>query len=342
MIKQVAIVSLSSGILGEPFIKHELKIGLNRLESYGLKVKFTDNALRGQRDLNAQPEARAADLLQAFQDPDVDMILCAIGGDDTYRLLPYLFRHDELKNALSDKIFLGFSDTTINHLMLHKLGLKTFYGQAFLPDICEPDVQMLPYTKHYFEELIRTGTISEIYLSDVWYEGRTDFGETSIGVSMPTHQNHGFELLQGASVFTGEILGGCIDTIYDIFNNERYADTVSMCEEYRLFPTVEDWKGKILLLETSEEQPTPRKYRDMLMQLKNIGVFDVLAGILVGKPMDEKYMEQYREIIVSVVDNPTLPIVFNLNVGHATPRCIIPFGVSAKVDVDAQRIFFAK
>ncbi|MEG1366984.1 MAG: LD-carboxypeptidase, partial [Oscillospiraceae bacterium] len=103
---------------------------------------------------------------------------------------------------------------------------------------------------------------------------------------------------------------------------------------------MEDWKGKILLLETSEEQPTPRKYRDMLMQLKNIGVFGVLAGVLVGKPMDEKYMEQYREIIVSVVDNPTLPIVFNLNVGHATPRCIIPFGVSAKVDVDAQRIFF--
>lgn len=26
--------------------------------------------------------------------------------------------------------FLGFSDTTINHFMLHKVGLKTFYGQA--------------------------------------------------------------------------------------------------------------------------------------------------------------------------------------------------------------------
>lgn len=89
------------------------------------------------------------------------MILCAIGGDDTYRLLPHLFDHDQLKNALSDKIFLGFSDTTMNHLMLHKLGLKTFYGQAFLPDICELDGQMLPCTEHCFAELLRTGTIAE-------------------------------------------------------------------------------------------------------------------------------------------------------------------------------------
>ena len=65
------------------------------------------------------------------------MILCAIGGDDTYRLLPYLFNHNELKDAITDKVFLGFSDTTINHLMLHKVGLRTFYGQAFLSDICD-------------------------------------------------------------------------------------------------------------------------------------------------------------------------------------------------------------
>ena len=60
------------------------------------------------------------------------MILCAIGGDDTYRLLPFLFEHNELADAVSDKVFLGFSDTTINHFMLHKVGMKTFYGQLRL------------------------------------------------------------------------------------------------------------------------------------------------------------------------------------------------------------------
>lgn len=102
------------------------------------------------------------------------MILCAIGGDDTYRLLPYLFENGELQKVVTKKIFLGFSDSTMNHFMLHKVGLNTFYGQSFLSDICELGKEMLPYTKEYFEELITTGTIKEISPSDVWYEGRTN------------------------------------------------------------------------------------------------------------------------------------------------------------------------
>ena len=32
----------------------------------------------------------------------------------------------------------------------------------------------------------------------------------------------------------------------------------------------------------------------------------------------------------------------NLNVGHATPRCMLPFGVPAAVDAEAQTITFAQ
>ena len=46
MIKTVEIVSLSSGIIGEAFAAHELKIGIRRLESMGLQVRFSKNALR--------------------------------------------------------------------------------------------------------------------------------------------------------------------------------------------------------------------------------------------------------------------------------------------------------
>ena len=35
-INTVCIVSLSSGILGEAFAKHELDLGLKRLEAYGV------------------------------------------------------------------------------------------------------------------------------------------------------------------------------------------------------------------------------------------------------------------------------------------------------------------
>ena len=339
-VKNVMIVSLSSGILGETFLQHEMEIGVKRLEAYGLKVNFSKNALKGMEYLQKHPEVRAEDLIEAFQS-DADMILTAIGGDDTYRLLPYLFEHDELKKAVKEKIFLGFSDTTINHLMLYQAGLNTFYGQSFLPDVCEMDDQMLPYTRQYFEELLQTGRIRKIVPSDVWYDSRTDFSLSAVGTKMQIHPNKGYLLLQGKSCFEGEILGGCIDTLYDIFNNERYADSVELCRKYHLFPEKNDWKGKILLLESSEEKPSPEKYEKMLDALKKTGVFDVVRGVLIGKPDGEAYFEEYKTLLRKVVNNPELPIVANINVGHAAPRCIIPFGIKARVDVKKQEIVFS-
>ena len=341
MIRNVAIVSLSSGIIGESSVRFEVEIGLRRLEAYGLKVRFMPHALKGLDYVKAHPEKRAEDLLEAFRDPEIDMILCAIGGDDTYRLLPYLFEHGELADAAKSKVFLGFSDTTINHLMLHKVGLPTFYGQAFLPDLCELGPEMLPYTRRYFEELITTGAIREITPSDVWYGERERFTPDQAGVALPPHPNRGFELVQGPSVFSGKILGGCIDSMYDMFNGSRYADMPVLCRKYRLFPEAEEWKGRILLLETSEEKPTPDEFRQALEYLKTAGVFDAVSGVLVGKPMDETYMEEYRQLLTQVIHRPELPIVYNLNIGHAKPRCIIPFGVEAVVDAEKQVIRFA-
>ena len=340
MIKNIAIVSLSSGILGEPSIQFEVEIGLRMLEELGLHVKFMPHARKGLEYVKAHPEQRAEDLLQAFRDPEVDMILCAIGGDDTYRLLPDLFDHNELADAVTGKVFLGFSDTTINHLMLHKVGLRTFYGQAFLPDVCELGPEMLPYTRRFFEELIRTGGIREITPSPVWYRERERFTPDQVGVSRQALPDHGWELLQGPSVFSGKILGGCIDTIYDCFNGERYADMPALCEKYHLFPDASDWAGRILLLESSEEKPGPEKYRRALEYLKERGVFEAVSGVLIGKPMDETWAEEYKRALVEIIDRPELPVVFNLNIGHAMPRCIMPFGVDAVVDAEKQRIQF--
>lgn len=341
MVKNVAVVSLSAGVLGESFAKHELDIGAKRLADYGLNVRFMPHALAGIEHIKNHPEDRAADLLAAFRDPGIDMILCAIGGDDTYRLLPYLFDHDKLRKAVTDKIFLGFSDTTVNHMMLHKVGLPTFYGQAFLPDVCELGPAMLPYTERYFAELLRTGTIRAVTPSDVWYESRTDFSPSQIGIAPAAHPDDGFQLLQGSPTFSGEILGGCIDTFYDFFDGTRYADMPLLCQKYGLFPTAEDWQGKILLLETSEERMPPEKYRAALTHLKNAGVFRAVSGVLIGKPMDRQCEDVYKQLLVEVIDDPALPVVCNLNIGHAAPRCILPFGVRACVDVAAQKITFA-
>lgn len=342
---KVAIVSLSSGMLGEDFCSHNIEIGVKRLKEYGLEPVFMPNALKGISYLKEHPEARARDIKQAFLDDTITGIICAIGGDDTYRLLPYLMDDEEFINAVKKhpKIFTGFSDTTINHLMFYKLGLSTYYGPNFICDLGEISDEMLPYSKKAFESYFVGNSYSEISSSDIWYEERTDFSRAAIGTERVAHkENKGFELLQGNSVFQGRLLGGCLESLYDILSINRYIDEKDICERYELFPNKQEWKGKILFVETCEEKPTPESLEKELLALKEKGVFDVINGVLVGKPQDETYYEEYKEVYRKVINNKEVPIVYNVNFGHATPRCVLPYGVEAKVDMEKKIIFLSE
>ena len=191
------------------------------------------------------------------------------------------------------------------------------------------------------EELLQTGRIREVTPSDVWYEARTDFGESRVGTPNPSHPDGGFVLLQGAAHFSGKILGGCIDTLFDFFDGGRYADMPEVCQTYGLFPPAEDWAGKILLLESSEEYMPPEKYRQALRHFKAAGVFAAVSGVLVGKPMNGVYESEYFSALREEIADPALPVMCNVNIGHALPRCILPFGVEAHVDAEKQKITFA-
>lgn len=69
--------------------------------------------------------------------------------------------------------------------------------------------------------------------------------------------------------------------------------------------------------------------------------FLMISGVFgVGKPQNEMYYQEYNDILLKEIKNKQLPILCNINIGHATPRCAIPFGVYAKVDVNSQTIQF--
>ena len=69
-------------------------------------------------------------------------------------------------------------------------------------------------------------------------------------------------------------------------------------------------------------------------------MLEAVSGLLIGKPMDEAYDAAYRAILKEVVDDPAKPILCNLSIGHAMPRCILPFGAEAEVNADEQVIRF--
>ena len=61
-----------------------------------------------------------------------------------------------------------------------------------------------------------------------------------------------------------------------------------------------------------------------------------------GKPQDEVYYEEYKEILVKVIDDESLPVVYNVNFGHATPRCVLQYGLPAKVDMKQKKIYIGQ
>ena len=116
--------------------------------------------------------------------------------------------------------------------------------------------------------------------------------------STPSFPIQGFELLKGNAQFSGQILGGCLESMYDCFDSSLYADSVQLTQKYKLFPTLEDWSGKILLLETSGELPSVELYGKMIQALKQYGIFDVVSGVLVGKPQNEIHYEEYKAVLL--------------------------------------------
>lgn len=339
---KIAIVSLSRGLLGMPFCKHELDIGIRRLKEFGLEPVIMPNALKDLEYIEKHPEARAADLKQAFMDDSIKAIITAIGGDDTYKTIPYLMEDNEFIEAVRNnpKIFTGFSDTTNNHLMLNRIGLSTFYGPCLMADIAELDNEMLPYTKTYFEKYFMNENSYEITPSPVWYSDRKNYDIEQVGKPRVMHKEmHGFETLNGSGVVTGKLYGGCLESIYDALTGAMFEDQPKIYEKYKIFPTEEEWMEKILFLETCELMPPPEELEKMLIELKNRKIFNLVKGIIVGKPMNEKYYDEYKDVYKKVFSDLETPILYNINFGHSVPRCIIPYDAEATIDYDNQRIF---
>lgn len=324
---KIAIVSLSSGLLGEDNLIHKYHIAKERLEiDFGLEVVTMPHALKGIEYIYNHPEDRAKDLMEAFKDKSIKGIFCAIGGDDAIRILPYI-DYEVIKN--NPKIFLGYSDTTVNHFMMNKAGIVSFYGPSIMCEFGEY-VKMFDYTKEAVQNILFTDCKDyEIKSSKYWTNEFVPWDLKNIKLSKKlVEESHGYETLQGCGIVRGELLGGCIDVFPMIIGTE-------------IWPNKEEWKDKILLIETSEEKLSPDYLTRYLRNLGAQGLFDVIKGIIVGKPQEEKYYEEYKEVYIKVLKEyhcENLPILYNINIGHSFIIGVLPMGSEIEIDFTNKKI----
>ncbi len=337
----VAIISLSSGMLGNPELDGQRKLMEKRLQELDLQVIYTPHALHGETFIADHPQARAADLIWAFQNEQVKGIIAAIGGEDTYRIIPYLLANEEFQELVqaNPKLFIGYSDTTINHLLFYKLGLRTYYGHSAIVDFGELGNQMLPYAREWFQRLFDGQSLYEIKSSPIWYLERDSFAISEIGKErIMKPEEHGFECISGSGKVRGHLLGGCLESLGDLLRGRQAV----VNEEYKIFPSAASFQGAILFLETSEEKRSPQELELLLELIETRGVFEVIGGVLIGKPQDEEYYEEYKQVCLKVIGKYGIPILYNINFGHAHPKCILAYGAEIEVDYDEKRIQYCE
>lgn len=324
---KVAIVSLSWGGLGEPEHYHRLAIAHKRLtEEYGLEVEIMPHAVKKSKYIYEHPEKRAEDLMKAFRDPSIDAVICAIGGNDTIRLLPYI-DFDVLRD--NPKIFMGYSDTTINHLMMQKAGIVSFYGPSIMGEFGEYG-EILAYTKNAIRRFLFEDSADLIIEpSEAWSNDFIPWTMDNMDRRRELQkEEHGYELLQGSGRCAGHLLGGCLETLI-------------MANGTSIWPTLAQWNGALLFLETSEECPSPELVKYMLRNLAAQGILHVINGILFAKPHGERYYEEYKEFIVQVLNEEglsELPVLYNMNFGHNAPMTILPLGIFAELDCKLKQV----
>ena len=324
---KIAIVSLSWGGLGDKELIHKYYIAKERLENdFGLEVIAMPNALKGTEFVYNHPELRAKDLMDAFKDKSIKGIFCAIGGDDSVRLLSYI-DYEVIKN--NPKIFMGYSDTTVTHFMMNKAGVVSYYGPSIMCEFGEY-VKMFDYTKDAVNNILFKDTNGyEIKSSNSWSDDFVEWKEENINICKKLRkEEHGYEILSGSGIVRGKLLGGCIDVFPMIVGTD-------------IWPSLENWKDKILLIETSEEKILPTYLLYYLRNLGAQGILNVIKAIIVGKPQDEKYYDEYKDIYLKVLKESkieNLPIIYNVNIGHAYPTGILPLGIEYEIDCDKKTL----
>jgi muramoyltetrapeptide carboxypeptidase len=311
----VAVVSPSAPAVAR--WPHRVERGVAYLESLGLRAQVMPNAAGNRGWLSGTADERAADLHAAFADPDVAVVLAAIGGNHSNELLPLLDLDLIRENP---KLFQGYSDNTVLHWALHlHAGLTTFYGPSLVSELGEfPAV--LPHTDRFLraawfgDEPIRFEPAAE------WTDEFLDWNaKADLARPRELRRSAGWVTIR-QGVAEGPLLGGCLETI------------VWHLKGSRAWP--ESFTGRILFLETSEEAPSPAHVEAYLTDLAQLGVLDELAGLVWARPYGygEDELAALWEVLAHSTEQAALPVLGNVECGHTSPMLTIPLGVRARLD----------
>lgn len=320
---RISTVSLSWG--GPHDYPNRYLAGKHTLQNiFGLEVIESSHALSDPEWLEQNPHARAMDFIDCLLDPEIKGIFSTIGGDDAYKLIPYVDLQIIRDNP---KIFIGYSDSTVIHFLFHKAGVVSFYGPSVMSGFAE---------NGGIHKYLRDSVLKNLFSNDIvglvrantegWVTKQFDWSNVELqNMHRPLLQPVPWKYIQGDKIARGKLLGGCTETLEMIKNTS-------------IWPQLDDWRGIILFLENSEGGMSVAEFEKTIISYGELGIIQRINGLLFGKPgggiPEEKFIE-YDQAIIKLCrkfGRADLPVITQMDFGHTDPMLTLPVSIEAQID----------
>ncbi|MCX4411516.1 LD-carboxypeptidase [Streptomyces sp. NBC_01764] len=300
----VVIASLSGPLhaVYEPDLEQAVVV----LERMGFRVRRAP-LLEGGRHRwwsAARPAEIAEELNALLRDPEVRAIIAHDGGQTA---LGYLDLIDFEAITADPKPILGFSDISLLHLVLYaRTGLVGFHTDLATPGLGGHWQRATTARQAELEKLYTTlltgtepiGALPATPTWECWRAGRTE----------------------------GHLIGGVINRI-----------VLNQATPYAL--PLERFDGAVLFWE--EAGGLAAYVWSYLQVLRHAGILDRISGMVVGIPDGIDGLDSpdasptLREIVLDVLGDRDIPVLGNVEFGHAGPNLPMPVGI--RVALDAQQ-----
>ncbi|WP_435016906.1 S66 peptidase family protein [Tundrisphaera sp. TA3] len=282
-----------------------IKSFAEHMEQAGYKVRVPEGIGRRAGYLAGTDDQRADEMNAAIRDPQVRGIFAVRGG---YGLTRILDRIDYPALRADPKVVTGYSDITALHLAIaRKAKVISFHAPMPTRGLLKMDTPEHAFSVRSFHRAV---------FADAYPKGE-------VGYLSPLPADAPPARLVGGRA-RGRLIGGNLSLV---------ASTLGT-------PFALEPEGAILFLEDVHE--APYRVDRMLSQLRLAGVFDRVAGVVLGSFTSDKPEEaaDLERVLRDAFGAAKYPVIWRFPVGHDPLNATMPEGVLAEIDADAAALQF--
>ena len=349
----IGFIAPAFGCNIEPYYS-AFRHALNVFHEKGYQTKLGPNCFEGSGiGISNTPEKCAAEFMDAWQDPDSDILISCGGGELMCEILPYI-DFETIKNTPA-KWFQGYSDNTnLAFLLATMCDTAAIYGPCAAAFGMEPwhpaisnsfsilrgadpsapansqaqdAVSDIRPTQHTVTDAHTTFTVRGYDKYEA--EGLKDEEHPLLpyNVTQPCIRKRFPD--QDAS-FSGRLVGGCLDILCNL-TGTKYDHVEEFNQKYKK-------DGVIWFMEACDLNVM--SIRRAVWQLDQAGWFSSTKGFLIGRPYngDEMFGLNQYHAVTDILGKYNVPILMDLDIGHIPPMMPLIEGSLADVAVSGNDI----